>query len=1667
MAGYLGKISAVISANTGDFTAKLNQSAKEVGRFAKSMESTLGAASRQAASSLANIYTPLQKVERALQAASTQKLQFAGFAGAIKTVEALRDRLASLGDMKQRQVDVILKTTGLKDINAFRDAIYGLKSKEFDLLVRVGGADKVKELRAQIAAGAGEFAVVAETRRAEASIKSLTEQLSAARAIGKQIVVTIDDTEIAAAKKSLADLVATQSQALGKRRNSPTKLGDDLTAKRALEEVALADLVQQQGSRDAALGRPGVTPKQEERIRSNYGADLDAKVEKQTAAVRRLTEAQDALAAARKRVVDAEKGVTTKSNPEAERLSAELEEAKRKHEEFRAEAQKKISLAVGFDVPLEDIDALLDETINKGDVLERIFQEAGTGGAAALQKVADVLRNLGISDLEANVEKMRQMQDVTEQLTKPLGEVQKAIASLDLDSQGSLLKTLTEAQSRTESLVDTIKQTDTPAAQLAARFQEALGWINKAADAANRVKEASALVGGLATGRELRFQSPAVAGALAGSAAVGQAASALPASAIQANPQIAKSLISVRSLSEDVVKKLAELEDLGARGLDFDGSAAQRELADLIEKLREAQRVAGQQINVSLGGDASGAAALLTRRAQAEQEFYAESQRLQQQAASDAASPLIRRAQSEREFAEESARLRRAAAEDADIGSSSSIEERRRTLARQARQTRGTQFRDRFGGQNAQELDSNIQGQSLSGYEAQLRVLMRTLGRVSTEARGPATESFMRLQAAIDTAFQNGTLDAEATRNAIRGLTTDAVRATSAVTGVSRRRLGREVSRAGDVGRGGFDNFSLALNQAAFAIDDFMSSTGGLEFKLRAVSNNVTQLAFIMGGTTGLFIGLGAVIGGQLAVSLIKWANNGKTAEDQTKALNDSLARQKSMVEELAQAYQSLGREISRGTQSRDTESASSILSQRREAMRTRDNFGVEAVRSNDARSGPIGFSGRIGRFFEPFLLSREEQFARGGLVGERALQNSQIKRRDESDDPGERAAAETELRMSRRRERDRANFLARQPLPNVGDVSERMQQFAAETFPRGGVSDIFAPGAAFLRRGAAIDVNEISQNIPAGTSIKALAGQVESLRGASEAAVPTARERGMFGLFETTDAQRAKEFQAQNKQDADRIQQEIDRRLSAGGDAVYAAMEEAAAGIRFAQDDVASAIEKGVVAAAPLQELLNSLASELSSAQSDLERALTASPDELGVSPVQREQMINQARGRVESIRDRQSVAEAGARAATLGRQYGGARSQGALSGLEGNQRFASQSVEGTASLRAAMNEEAAAARAAARARSQQAAIEVELEKSRTALRQQRSATTRDVAKESQLEGEVKAGEAALELARKNTNAATAASTLAAKLSDAQAAAAEFSLSLERSLARTRKVGESAVGERERFADDMANRYIEGRGVTPQQRDQAELDVIQSRTRIEAAQAELDRVRDDMRRSPEMQDIESERARIESQMRDDAAAASTSVGVLSPEASGQAMLENRQRLIELQGQADEMMYSATSEQRQRLDAERYQADQQQRAFRGRDLGLTERDRAVKEFGQGTGSDVAARANELRRQGQDPKQYVNEAFREQRREIAPALKALEDERQSALLMGPNRQPLQFSDTTTQQGQAELTRLLRGQDSAQERNLAELNKQSGILEDIRRNLERQSNVTIDM
>jgi hypothetical protein len=167
----------------------------------------------------------------------------------------------------------------------------------------------------------------------------------------------------------------------------------------------------------------------------------------------------------------------------------------------------------------------------------------------------------------------------------------------------------------------------------------------------------------------------------------------------------------------------------------------------------------------------------------------------------------------------------------------------------------------------------------------------------------------------------------------------------------------RAARNAGSIGVGGIAAAQLALQQGLFAIDDLASASGGLEYKLRAVGNNITQLGLLLGqsglipglsATTGLFIGLGAVLGGQLASAVLRFAYDSKTVEERLKSLNSAAESQQSSVRRLSEEYAKLGDELRRIGQSEIGQQNSSVERQVRELADARGAEFAERIAATD-----------------------------------------------------------------------------------------------------------------------------------------------------------------------------------------------------------------------------------------------------------------------------------------------------------------------------------------------------------------------------------------------------------------------------------------------------------------------------------------------------------------------------------------------------------------------------------------------------------------------------------------------------------------------------------------------------------------------------------------------
>ena len=1924
--GYLGKISAIVSANTADFQAKLNASAKDVQAFARTVQSNLTTASKEAARSFESIYTPLQKFERSLQAAASMKLSFKGFAGAIKDVDVLRQRLAS---MKDSQVSLAVRASGMKNITELREALVGLRAKDLDIVAKVGGIEKVRELRALSAEKRVDFTVnlidsglgrrLAEAKARVVELKTEVSSVKAGGAMPSGGIATL------AAQYREATAEVTRLQEVG-RQTIKTTLGVNV------QKDADVDRILQAGERAEAIRLPvildvlgeaavkeAVTQTQRirsvaEQINKPFGEaaqklaamtvevqagflpamkrsqsqieSLKSNIEKgvlpasaiaqqfdvvekraaaAAAAVNRLAEASSKigsmktgqeLAFSNPRLSETlDRGVavgnraaslpatTIQANPRIAEMLGEIATLSNKAVAAYAGLQRRMMLGLPTDSAQKSADALqarLDALFTEFDTTYQIHVDAEaakkqfadltvaseklrdqtnfvvTGRPQTLEQ-ADARRaslNAEVSGLDRS-----QRQDIKPLLqdadaARALGDVDKVNDALDkIEAKVSKAKaynvTFEKAKKDARDLnndlraiadslgppvgMDRLKEStqaaDAAVEKLAAGLDKArlkadIGQLRVDLGAAESLPAGAAkdqAIADISTRAESITQD---AGVVAGNAdsvekararitslndAWAQAVRGLPETEAKADAfftgimaDIGKLDLADRMSLDPIIGEIIALIQTGAgistvtaRMMELEAatnelasagkvSAAIKKLSptaarnDLEARLAAAKAAATSPIPLATPGESVDDIGRETELRGSLGKDLADSSRQIDVLKGGITSlkgqidalpegvrarfiPAIRDA--ENEF------VRLATAPSAMPAAIDAARQRVQQLAADAaRATQAMNFSQSFGGAGAAGLNLGLDQRALNGYNAQLRILQGAISRASSEARGPAVAAFDRLRTAVATAFDEGNIDSGIQRDRLAAIRTEAIAAAASVSRIRVGSLTRDVARAGDIGRAGFDKFGLAMNQAGYAIDDFMSSTGGLEFKLRAISNNITQMAFILGGTTGLWIGLGAVIAGQAAVALIKWYNNGRTAEDQTKALNEALARQKGLVEELAEAFKSLGDEMSRGTLSGGGQQAKDFADQ------------VENIRKKGKES-------REGKVFD---LDRDVQ-------RERAQQNAYKKQLESETDIGRRVVIARQIEQSKAAEREAMDRVRDRPEPTGADVAGLIERAAVRMEESGRSqrpSDTEFPVATSIREaGAGLDI---------GDTPEAIRAQIRALSNATSAVSETSAQT-FFGL-PTEESATSNVAAAAFADMTERLTAKLEAAIEELAINVVAAARGPAEQIRQAQEDVAEAIRRGVPNAAAFQRELDANAKKLKDAYASLEDAQNESDLD------KKQAKVDEAQKNVAAVEAEQNNIRTRSREMRLGRTFGGDRTTAALSSLEGNERFRNESARTSSYLAAVIDREIAA--------------RSELE----------AATAKGV------DAEIRAAEAALDAAQ--------------KASEAAAAYAEATLAIEAALTRIRKVGESALQKSEQGADAAQKAFEENplRAGGLENREAAERRLIDDRARVDSAQDDLDNRRLGVQFNPQMkkineeqeaivqrrQDLEakdrtgnitpaeqaeldaarkreielarqrehlardltkaeqaqldainngiaarekeleksrqraaedptfkrrmdaanqvianSERQANEAQeryinnpternrkerdeadvrLRDDRARAQKLQDDLDNKrkeieqnspllaAGNKRIAENDKRLAELaekeasggltddekrertrlqednqrfRRQNEGIIASGTREEQKAIDDEQIAQNQRDRALRGRDLGMTDQERFRKEFTEGAGADINARAKELRDKGEDPTAFLRQALANQMESVAPMLKGFQDERQNAALQGPSRAALNVSDVSTSQGASELTRLIRGDDSAKDVNLAELRKQTQKFDEV--------------
>lgn len=778
--GYLGKISAVVAANTGDYVRGLNEGAKATRNFAKDVQSTLTRSARDAAKAFEGIYTPLQQVERALRQAGQLRLNFGGFQNAVKNISDLQKRLNDV--LTKSEIDLIVRTSGLRDIEAVRSAINSLSEKEISLTANAGGLSGLVKERARLQASGEATTSILNTKATQEELDALIAKLN-----------VLDDRKI----------------------------------------ELIIDVVNQRGL-DEAITRS-----------------------------RRLSEAADQIA-------------------------RPFNEAVASFSKLGGSVQAAFSPALGR--VQRQVELLGAAFRSGGDVSRQTFnavQANAQAAAAAIERLVEAQRQVGGLS-SGNTLKFTSPRQFD--LLGRAGAIQSRVDSLSgrdiegfgIGSQQAAVRRQAESLQRLlasrESIVLRDSRADTSGIDNA--IARSTAALERQIDAYERLTAAAERYKATAADRE----------------SVGLATSAFEGESLTDR---FRRIEAERARQRQVEQDREDQSRRASAASAFLPPVLQRESDAISDPSGFRRREFGAEVGSASRQFETLRGTISSVKSQIDQLPAG----LQSQFI-----PAIRRA--EQEF------TRLAASPNATADSLSRLQQRLDAVQRSSRRaSAANELTQGFGGAGSRGLDFGIDQRAVRGIAGEIEFLQGKLSRLSAEARGPVVAALERFRQVAARGLDEGTLGTQQFTRQIGAARQEVVRLAAGVLNVKPGRLADQLKRVGDVARGSFGNTGLAIQQAAFAIEDFFSVTGGLDQRIRAAGNNLSQLGFIVGGTTGLIVGISAAIGAQLVAALIKWSGATQSAEDRQRALekalegtNNALERQRDLAAQLADSFRDIAR---------------------------------------------------------------------------------------------------------------------------------------------------------------------------------------------------------------------------------------------------------------------------------------------------------------------------------------------------------------------------------------------------------------------------------------------------------------------------------------------------------------------------------------------------------------------------------------------------------------------------------------------------------------------------------------------------------------------------------------------------------------------------------------
>lgn len=496
MAAYIGKISALVTASTADLQRKLQGSAQQVDRFGGQLQRTITTASRSAQASLGGIFTPLQRIQRALDVGRDARLglvtpqQVEQIQRAVSVAEGINKPLAA-ATKQFAQLSSDVQAAFLPALDEAQRRVSGLN----DLLERSGNVSekaftKTAERVDRVAASLSRLSEIQRIVSSAPTGRELTfedprtaAQLQRNAALRQRAATlpatALADGDISQQVRELARLDALVAEARANLEAVRLKVNVD-AADIAIAEARLDDL-------RTTAARAGDTLENAIKLRVDTSS-ADA--------------ATAAIAASRQAAKQAAEQMTSLSRAiqgAFTGLPQTIDEAEQEFRQLLGEIGKlKQADRAPFKPITDDLLELFTAARNGGDTLDEVIQKLQQLRNQQQQGLASSkLAVLSDDDVAADNQRQRQAArdsraaDATERLGSPIGDSLRQVDSLigrvsGLKSQLDQLPVSVQAQ-----FVPALKAAEQELVRISAAGGATPGQIRKAADEVKRLEAAA------------------------------------------------------------------------------------------------------------------------------------------------------------------------------------------------------------------------------------------------------------------------------------------------------------------------------------------------------------------------------------------------------------------------------------------------------------------------------------------------------------------------------------------------------------------------------------------------------------------------------------------------------------------------------------------------------------------------------------------------------------------------------------------------------------------------------------------------------------------------------------------------------------------------------------------------------------------------------------------------------------------------------------------------------------------------------------------------------------------------------------------------------------------------------------------------------------------------